>query len=133
MISSSVWCGRRAQLNSGERIEMNYYRHLCSEPPRDCNLNRYRSRCIISSIFAKLKKILWIFAYMKTAAPANACFNASFASSSHATEYLLNGGIKYAIYHLKRGKKSFANRTSPQRQLIEERRDWHDRCSRKLS
>ena len=31
MISSPVWCGRRAQLNSGERIEMNYYRHLCSE------------------------------------------------------------------------------------------------------
>jgi hypothetical protein len=62
-------------------------------------------RCFISSIFAKLKKILWLFAYVKTSAPANACFNASFASSSHATEYLLNGRIKYAIYHLKRGKK----------------------------
>jgi hypothetical protein len=48
-------------------------------------------------------------------------------------QYLFNGRIKNAIDHLKRGKKSFANRTSPQRQLIEERRDWHDRCSRKLS
>lgn len=87
---------RRMILDVHDGLKMNYRRGL------NPKAKQIACRYFISSIFAKLKKILWLLTYMKTSAPANACSNASIASSSHATEYLANGRIKYAIYHLKR-------------------------------